>query len=193
MIQSLNLNKFLIFQINCKLKLTSNSVCLILSYLSYLKFVRSLRIRPFFPSSNKSCHFIGFKTCAKPSIFCSRPSQEESGSIPDLTSQSTLHARLQRVLMRCNSVCDVKSVTDRLPFWLGREQKGAWLANFAAHGMEEGKNSRNAFRTSPKIYFSEKNILVLAALNFFFVFILSYSTHGEPWWMHCLLHIGISK
>ena len=30
-------------------------------------------------------------------IFCSRPSQKGSGSIPDLTSQSTLHAFLQRV------------------------------------------------------------------------------------------------
>ena len=32
-----------------------------------------------------------------PSIICSRPSQKGSGSIPDLTSQSTLHAFLQRV------------------------------------------------------------------------------------------------
>ena len=32
-----------------------------------------------------------------PSIFCSRPSQKGSGSIPALTSQSTLHAFLQRV------------------------------------------------------------------------------------------------
>ena len=28
----------------------------------------------------KSCHFIGFKTCEKPSIFCSRPSQKQKGS-----------------------------------------------------------------------------------------------------------------
>ena len=33
---------------------------------------------------------------SKPSIFCSRSSQKGSVSIPDLTSQSTLHACLQR-------------------------------------------------------------------------------------------------
>ena len=36
-------------------------------------------------------YFLGFKTCEKPSIFCPRWSQKGSGSIPDLTSQSTLH------------------------------------------------------------------------------------------------------
>ena len=51
----------------------------------------------FFSFSNKSYLFIGFKTCEKPSIFCSRPSQKGSGCTPDLTSQSTLHACLQRV------------------------------------------------------------------------------------------------
>ena len=51
----------------------------------------------FFPFSNKSCHFIGFESCENPSIFCSRPSQKGSGSIPVFTSQSTLHALLQRV------------------------------------------------------------------------------------------------
>jgi len=54
-------------------------------------------LQPFFPPCNRSCHFIGLKTCEKPSIFCSRPRQKGSGSTPDLTSQSTLHACLQRV------------------------------------------------------------------------------------------------
>ena len=54
-------------------------------------------LRPFFPSSNKSCHFIGFKACEKPSIFCSRSSQKVSWCTPDLKSQSTLHTCLQRV------------------------------------------------------------------------------------------------
>jgi len=48
-------------------------------------------------SSNKSCHFIGFKLAKKPSISCLRPSQKGSGFTPDLTSQSTLHASLKRV------------------------------------------------------------------------------------------------
>ena len=38
----------------------------------------------FFPSFNKSCQFIGFKTLEK-------PSHEGSGSIPDLTSRTDLH------------------------------------------------------------------------------------------------------
>ena len=35
--------------------------------------------RIFFPFSNKSCHFISFKSCKQPSIFCSRPSQKLKG------------------------------------------------------------------------------------------------------------------
>ena len=50
-----------------------------------------------FPSSNKSCHFIGFKTCEKAGILRPGQSQKGSGSFPDLISQSTLHAHLQRV------------------------------------------------------------------------------------------------
>ena len=46
---------------------------------------------PFLPFSKKSIHFICIKTCEKPSIFCSRPSQKGSGSTPDLTSQTDLH------------------------------------------------------------------------------------------------------
>ena len=62
-------------------------------------------LRPFFPSSHKSCHFIGFKTCEKPSTFCSRPSQKGSGSILDFTSQSTFSACYKELmrLMRCKS------------------------------------------------------------------------------------------
>lgn len=47
--------------------------------------------------SNKSCLFTGFKTCEKPRIFCSQPSQKGSGSTPDLMSHSTLHVCSQRV------------------------------------------------------------------------------------------------
>ena len=41
--------------------------------------------------------FIGFKTCKRLSIFCSRLRQKEIWSTGDLTSQSTLHACLRRV------------------------------------------------------------------------------------------------
>ena len=41
---------------------------------------------------------MGFKTCEKASIFCPRPRQKGSGSIPDLMSQSTnFHQRLKSV------------------------------------------------------------------------------------------------
>ena len=59
---------------------------------------------PFSPSSNKSYHIIDFKTCEKPSIFCSWPSQQGSGSSTDLTSQIDLGV-------------------DPFPFWLCHEQK----------------------------------------------------------------------
>ena len=55
-------------------------------------------MRPlFFPFSDKSWLFIGFKICEEPKICCSRPSHKRSGSTPELTSQSTLHACLERV------------------------------------------------------------------------------------------------
>ena len=56
--------------------------------------------QPFFPSSNKFCHFVGFKTCKKPSISCSWWSQKGSGSIPDLMAQTDLHA-----LTLCKHAC----------------------------------------------------------------------------------------
>ena len=40
---------------------------------------------------------MGFKPCEKAGIFRPGQGQKGSGSIPDLISQSTLHARLQRV------------------------------------------------------------------------------------------------
>ena len=70
--------------------------------------------------------------------------------------------------MQCKSVCDVKLVTDQLPFWLDREQKMLGLWQVLKHIkrqdlLEERKIGRNAFRTGAKIPFSEKNILGLGA------------------------------
>ena len=118
----------------------------------------------FFPFSNKSYPFIAFKTSEKPSIFCSRPSQKRSGSTPDLTSQS-LCMHVYKELIQCKSVCDVKSVIDPLPFWLGREQKMLGFSQVLKpikwqDLLEEGKNGRNAFRTGAKIHFSEKIVWV---------------------------------
>ena len=62
-----------------------------------------------------------------------------SWSTSDLTTQSTLHACLQRVNARFEAI--------------------KWQAL-----VEEAKNGCNAFRTGAKIHFSEKNILGLGAL-----------------------------
>ena len=72
-------------------------------------------------------------------------------------------------LMQCKSVCDVKSVIDPLPFWLGREQKVlGFFVSFQAYKWQDllgsGKNGRNALRKGAKIHFSEINILGLGAL-----------------------------
>ena len=66
-------------------------------------------------------------------------------------------------------VCDVKSVIDPLPFWLGREQKMFGFSQVLKpikrqDLLEERKNGRNAFRTGAKVHFSEKDILGLGAL-----------------------------
>ena len=64
-------------------------------------------------------------------------------------------------LMQYKSVCDVKSVIDQLPFWLGCEQKMLGFSQVLKpikwqDLLEEGKNGRSAFRTGAKIHFSEK-------------------------------------
>ena len=73
-------------------------------------------------------------------------------------------------LMRCKSVCDVKSGLDPLPFWLCREQKMLGFLQVLKpikwqDLLEEGKNGRNEFQTGAKIHFSTKNILGLGALK----------------------------
>ena len=117
-------------------------------------------LRQIFPFSNKFCHFIGFKSCENPSIFCSRPSQKGSGSIPDVTSQ-TDYIALTLCKHACKVDCDVTSGTDLLPFWLGHEQKMLGFSQLSKpikwqNWLEKGKNCRNVFRTGAKIHFSEK-------------------------------------
>ena len=72
-------------------------------------------------------------------------------------------------LMRCKSVCDVKSRIAPRPFSLGRVPNDAYFfVNLEAYekltfGKKEQKEC-NAFPTGAKIYFSKKSILGLGAL-----------------------------
>ena len=64
-------------------------------------------------------------------------------------------------LIRCKSVCDVKSGTDPFPFLLGREQKMLAFSQLLKpikwqDLLEEEKNGRNAFETAAKIHFRKK-------------------------------------
>ena len=98
---------------------------------------------------SSSKHIAAFKTCKKPSIFCSQPSQKGSGSTPDLSSQSTLHACLQIANGREQKMLGFLQVLKPLK-WQDL--------------LEEGNNGFNVFRTGVKIHFNEKNIFGLGAL-----------------------------
>ena len=85
----------------------------------------------------------------------------------DITNLLCVH--VYKEFMQCKSVCDIKSVIDPLPFWLGHEQKMLGftqvLRPIKSQGLlEKRKNDRNVFWTGVKIHFSEKNILGLGAL-----------------------------
>ena len=69
-------------------------------------------------------------------------------------------------LMRCKSVCDVKSRIDPHPFSLGRVPNDAYFfVNLEAYKkLTFGKKERNAFPTGAKIYFSEEKNWGLGAL-----------------------------
>ena len=69
-------------------------------------------------------------------------------------------------LMRCKSVCDVKSRIDPRPFSLGRVPNDAYFfVSLEAYKKPTfGKKGCNAFPTGAKIYFSKKSILGLGAL-----------------------------
>ena len=82
---------------------------------------------------------------------------------------NVLCMHVYKELMQCKSVCDVKSVTDPLPFWLGREQEILGFLQVLKpikwqDLLKEGKNDCSEFRTGAKIHFSWKNILGLEAL-----------------------------
>ena len=66
-------------------------------------------------------------------------------------------------LMRCKSVCDIKSRIDPCPFSLSRETNDAWFF-VSVEAYKKGKKCHNVFQTGAKIYFSENNILGLGAL-----------------------------
>ena len=102
-------------------------------------------------------------------LFHDRASKEY-GSIPGLTSQTSLLLRCMHVykdLLRCKSVCDVKPGIDQYPL-LARSWNKGWpdIIAFAACKKESrfSLKRRSAFRTGAKIYLSEKNILRLGAL-----------------------------
>ena len=116
----------------------------------------------FFPFSNKSCHLISFKICKKPSMTLTESEIKGSESIPDLTSQTDLHS-LTLSKLACKGDCEIKSGRDSLPVWLGREQKVLGFSQIFKpikwqDLLEEGNNSRNAFRTGAKINFSKKKM-----------------------------------
>ena len=76
----------------------------------------------FAPLLNKSCHFIGFKTCEKPSIFRSQLSQKGRGYIHNWCHK-LIYIAINLCKNACKVDCDVKWGKDPLPFWLSREQK----------------------------------------------------------------------
>ena len=69
-------------------------------------------------------------------------------------------------LIRCKSVCDVKSKIDPRPFSLGRVPNDTYffVSLEAYKKLTFGKKERNAFRTGAKIYFSEEQHWGLGAL-----------------------------
>ena len=112
---------------------------------------------PVFPSSNKSCHFIGLETCKK----------KQTSFVHDWVRKGVglfliwyhnLCMHVYKVLMWCKSVCDVKSGIDLLPFWFGCEQKIRGFSQVLKpikwqDLLEEGKNGPSAFPTGAKIHF----------------------------------------
>ena len=121
------------------------------------------RFAAIFSSSDKSCHFTGFKTFVHYQvrggvglflIWCPNP--------------RCMH--VFKELMRCKSVCDVKSGIGPLPFWLSCEQKMVVFLQVLKpinwqDLLEEGKNGHIVFPAGAKIHLSEKNVLGLGALK----------------------------
>ena len=82
------------------------------------------------------------------SVFYSGSSQKGSGSIPDLMSQSTLHACLQ--IVNSMEISEIRNRPTCLLTWL--RTKDAWFfASFEAYKMAgflgRRENGLNAFRT----------------------------------------------
>ena len=76
-------------------------------------------------------------------------------------------------LIRCKSVCDVKSRVDQRPFWFCRVPNDAYFfVSFEAYknltfGQKRTKNGAALFKQVQRFYFSERNILGLGALKIF--------------------------
>ena len=118
-------------------------------------------LQPFFPSSNKSYHFMGSK-CVKNQASFVQDLVRRGVGLFLIWCHNLLCMHVYKDLMQCKSVCDIKSVID--PLWLGHEQKilGFWQVLKPVKWqdlLEEGKNSHNAFWTGAKIHFSKKKYL----------------------------------
>ena len=72
-------------------------------------------------------------------------------SSKNIKPRINLNHNIYKELMQCESVCDVKSVVNPLPFWLSRKQKMLGFSQVLEpikwqDLLEEGKNERSANR-----------------------------------------------
>ena len=119
-------------------------------------------LQPFLPSANKSCHFIGFKTCGKQASFVHDRIRRRLGLFLIWHHKLIYIALTLCKLQACKVYCDINSGIDPLPFWLSREQK---MLDFSRvlkpikwqDLLEEEKNGCIAFGRGAKIHCSEKN------------------------------------
>ena len=129
----------------------------------------SKRIAVIFSFSWQILPFYRLRKLRRSSIFCSRPSQKGSGSIPVLTSQSTLHAFLQRV--NAMQISFWRQNRNRPTPLLTRSwTKDAWIfTTFEAYKMagfvrKRKKMAAMRFERVQRFILAKKNILGLWAL-----------------------------